>query len=669
VRSAYDPSLLAVGKPAELEVLGRGAESPDTYRPTPDELYYLGKALFDDGHFKRAEEKLETLFTDWSKKLQLNIYKDTARMLLFLNITLNRPRSIVKYFEIIKEKYPDLYIPFDRVLSVGAAYRVIEEYERALLVFRAAIGETFGKGLKVAGTLEEEGEFFGAVETLEKLWITCPDLPVVVNTFLTLSDMFYLRAEKPVTTSSGDYIIEKGDTLWSIAQKFYGKGSQWNIIAEANVNLNPDSLKQGARIRIPGLSETKEQKKPELSKEQLLKRAASVLFRFFTLYAEDPQADQAALSLVGTYMKLEDYEAGSALAGLFADRFPESNLNDHFVYSEAVARWYLDQYTQAVKLAEEVSTRKYTGPDGRKHFSENRNLALYILGQIHHAQKKIEQAVAYYDKVRTTFPDAEEAIRCFREKQLALPEVTAFQPGKGESIALTFRNIETADMLIYPVDLMTLYLREKNLSKVTDINLSGISPVSFMPGIALGTGKDYTEKEKKIEPGLKEPGAYLVIVRGGELHTSGLVLVTPLFLEVNEDAASGRVRVQVMQRDDKSYVRDVNVKVIGSQDTAFTSGKSDPRGLFIADNINGKATVIARAHKDVYAFYRGTADLRGAERKQEQQALPQGKSRPTQTDYFDNIDGRNTFYQLQRGKMYQKELKKTRKGVQAKDAY
>ena len=44
---------------------------------------------------------------------------------------------------------------------------------------------------------------------------------------------------------------------------------------------------------------------------------------------------------------------------------------------------------------------------------------------------------------------------------------------------------------------------------------------------------------------LEGEGAYLVICRGDDLFSSGLVLITPLDIEVQEDAVSGRVRVNV----------------------------------------------------------------------------------------------------------------------------
>jgi len=51
------------------------------------------------------------------------------------------------------------------------------------------------------------------------------------------------------------YIVQKGDSLWSIAAKsdVYGKATQWRIIYEANRDRlkTPDSVNAGMEIRIP----------------------------------------------------------------------------------------------------------------------------------------------------------------------------------------------------------------------------------------------------------------------------------------------------------------------------------------------------------------------------------------------------------------------------------
>jgi nucleoid-associated protein YgaU len=49
------------------------------------------------------------------------------------------------------------------------------------------------------------------------------------------------------------YVIEKGDSLWKIAEKAYGNGSKYTAIFDANreVITDPDKIFPGQKIRIP----------------------------------------------------------------------------------------------------------------------------------------------------------------------------------------------------------------------------------------------------------------------------------------------------------------------------------------------------------------------------------------------------------------------------------
>ena len=47
------------------------------------------------------------------------------------------------------------------------------------------------------------------------------------------------------------YTVQSGDTLFKIAEQFYGDGNQWQKIAQANGNLAPESLKVGQKLQIP----------------------------------------------------------------------------------------------------------------------------------------------------------------------------------------------------------------------------------------------------------------------------------------------------------------------------------------------------------------------------------------------------------------------------------
>jgi len=47
------------------------------------------------------------------------------------------------------------------------------------------------------------------------------------------------------------YVVKKGDTLWSLAQKTYGDGKQYKRISSANPSIKNDKLVAGQTIVLP----------------------------------------------------------------------------------------------------------------------------------------------------------------------------------------------------------------------------------------------------------------------------------------------------------------------------------------------------------------------------------------------------------------------------------
>nr|WP_325258069.1 5'-nucleotidase C-terminal domain-containing protein [uncultured Oscillibacter sp.] len=60
-------------------------------------------------------------------------------------------------------------------------------------------------------------------------------------------------APVPAPAAEGDYVVKSGDCLWSIAQKAYGTGRQWQVIYNANKDVikNPNDLSVGQVLVIP----------------------------------------------------------------------------------------------------------------------------------------------------------------------------------------------------------------------------------------------------------------------------------------------------------------------------------------------------------------------------------------------------------------------------------
>jgi len=605
--SVYEPARRASTKGGSLTVLERGETTRDVYRPTPDELFHLGVAMAEAGDREGAREHLTRLMREFGDALRNERLAVAATHLLYLSIESGEAADIVRYFEIVREKRPELVVPFAEVLRVADAYRALDEHERAAWIFRAVLEETFGEDLKVVGTLEAQGEAAGALETLAELVRVYPDASSVVQAELALADR--------------------------------------------RLTLAPTAALD-ASLRKAGLD-----------RARLVGQAIQGLERFLAVHPTDPLAPEAGLNLVGAVLELDDHARCAELAGELAAVYGRGKFQDSFPYAQAVARWYISDDAGATALLERIAEATYPDAEGTPRPSQNRDLALYILGQIRHARRDVEGAAAYYERVAEVFSDAREALAAFREERLGLDEVTGAKPGAGVDLVLRHKNLSEAELLVYKVDLMTLYLREKNLSHVTSVDLAGISP-TLRRTVALGAAGALREQETTAHLDLPQPGAYLVIARGGALFASGLALVSDLELEVHEDPLSGRIRVQALDSGDGSYLRGVDGRIVGSGDGTVRSGETDPRGLFVTDGVRGTATVIARLAQpdtggDRYAFYRGTTGLLVEEERSNELLLEGGG-----TEYFKNVLDLNREQQVLREAQLGYEMKRDRSGVQ-----
>ncbi len=601
IREIGNPEFMSVGPSPEITVLAAGEKSPDPYVMNISERFALGQCHFNDGEDAKALEYLSAVFKENPKHNE----SELARMLLWIY---TKPgfydaRKIVEMFEILRERYPTLEIPFDRILVVGKAYKDIDEHERAWLVYRAVISASFTNDAGISAVLEDEGRFLGSIDYQERVWREYPDTAEVVSGYFAISQLLYQKSAKA-------HELPKEDAV-----------------------------------------------QPE--KVAMLKRTVETLVSFLALYPTDPLADDAGFSLCNGMLDLKDYPRVVELSREFAKRHADSELAPGFQYMTALGLFWQNQYVEALAAARVVA-------DGE---SKDRDFARYILGQIYHAQSKPADAIQWYDKVKTLYPDASEAIAYFEKKSIRLEEVTVVKPGDPVSLTLKYRNIKEAFVQVYRVDLMKLYLLQKNLSAITSVQLAGIKPESEQT-IVLGDGKDYVEKERAIPLALKDEAAYLVICRGDDLFTSGMVLITPLKIEAQEDTVSGRVRANVLDTAKGGYRPEVHVKAIGSADTEFRSGETDLRGLFIADNLRGKATVIAREGDSRYAFFRGETWL-GAPENTPPPAVPEPKPQSGQSlDYQGNLLEINGAIQFRNNESWNQQRRQApNKGVQIQKAY
>ncbi len=411
-------------------------------------------------------------------------------MLLLISIRAGQPRKIVQYFEVVKEKSPELFLSFDQLLAIGTAYRDIKEFERAMIVWRGLIEASYLEDVRVGELLRQRGKTLEGMAYLIDLWRSYPNTASIESDFFGLSQVLTQAASRAITEP----------------------------------NLRRELAAAG------------------ITRSELLVQSIRMIQVFLAQSPRNPMADEASLALVGAFIELEDFKSVVRLAGRFATVYPKSTYLDSFQYSEALGDFHLGHYDRAVEVAGTIARATYKDAAGAEQPSPNKWQALYILGQIYDARRQPAKALEYYRQVADRFTDAAGAITSYTRKDLKLPEVSVVRsavrpavaertepatpvrgvlvaslrgaavaadrapdPGPSPGIALDYRNIAQVDVKAYPVNLMQLYLTRRNLNGIAGIDLAGITPL-VEKAVTLGNGADYGDKAKAIDLPLTKDG-------------------------------------------------------------------------------------------------------------------------------------------------------------------
>ena len=595
---------------SSLTILSTGSKSTDSYKPTPDELYARGRKHFEKGRLVESAQALEALSTGYS--LQDEPARETARILLDAHIASNEPRKIVQDFEVLKLRAADLVLPIQKIRAVGDAYAAIGESERALMVWRAVLDTGYLDESQLGQTLKQTGRPLEAAVYLINTWRSYP------GSASQQSDFFGL--------------------------------SRWISQLAMESQTNPEIRRQ--------LMDA------EVTRSELLAQSIALTQLFLTLSPDDPLGDEANLALIGDLASLEANEAVVRVAEQAVKLFPKSRFLDSLQFGQALALYQLGELDQAIGIARKIAETTYEEPGGVKRQSPNRNQALFIMGQIYDARRDFPKALDQYRLVKDQFPDASVAVKALERKALSLPEVTMVPTALGNKpvgakIKIQYRNIENLDLKVYPVDLLRLYLSKQNLDQIGAVDLAGIKPLTEST-VTLGDGKDFADKSHELQLQVPGEGAYLVMIRGGDLFASGIVLATPIELEVMEEPDAGRVRVAARESVTGKPLPKLQVKLSASIGGGLRDGVTDMRGVYVADGLSGLVTVVVRQSAGRYAFFRGKASLGGkfqqsfepAAVQLRQQNQPQIEGQGKQSESLDQnlrgINQQNSFRQMER---------------------
>lgn len=145
------------------------------------------------------------------------------------------------------------------------ATKVKEELQSHGLGTDAVQVEMKGDTVVLKGAVEDQSIFEKAIiavgNTLgvskveaSELVVVAPDSGLKLDAGLDMTDI--VKAATPVKEPKL-HTVEKGDTLWAVAEKAYGKGkgNKYQVIFEANTPMlsHPDKIYPGQVLRIPDL--------------------------------------------------------------------------------------------------------------------------------------------------------------------------------------------------------------------------------------------------------------------------------------------------------------------------------------------------------------------------------------------------------------------------------
>ena len=76
--------------------------------------------------------------------------------------------------------------------------------------------------------------------------------PVDTSSFTSLDQTAPVITDTVVTESEKTHTVASGETLQDISRKYFGTTTKWREIAEANPDVNPNRMRVGQKIKIPG---------------------------------------------------------------------------------------------------------------------------------------------------------------------------------------------------------------------------------------------------------------------------------------------------------------------------------------------------------------------------------------------------------------------------------
>lgn len=383
-----------------------------------------------------------------------------------------RPEAeLVARFEDLRDADPGHAIAFDEVVAVADAYGRVGRPDRALDVWRAGLGAAFLAEAAPARQLEDITGRFTSLQAMRELIDRYPVLPVVEEAAFHLPDLAGAMADEP---------------------------------------LPPELVNAG------------------VTATDLRLLAAAWGRELVTLHPRAPQVPEAGFALVEGLLRLRAWGPAADWSARLAAAWPESPLQDSFVYLEGVSRSELGQDRRSIDLFERLSTGSFPQEGGALGAARTREDARYALARLHEARGRLTEAKALYAEAAPHRPEARRSEEALSRVELEAQGLVLLKASDSADLPLRLANVDRVHIRAYRLDLRTIFLRDGGLERAREVEIAGISPV--WSGEAPGNAAPFP-REVELGLPLRGAGAWLIQLDGGGRTATSLVVRSDLEMD------------------------------------------------------------------------------------------------------------------------------------------
>jgi nucleoid-associated protein YgaU len=151
---------------------------------------------------------------------------------------------------------PDKRSPFYNGKTIKGNLKLIEKWKKNQTKVRVIISEpkmNFKALMESDSMTLKEGDHDVYVDWgfIEYKDMSVPTVESIAGLIQVSDPSLNARSEDSAPASGSTEVITSKTTLWALAVKYYGDGTQWTKISAANGNIDPKKLQEGKTLVIP----------------------------------------------------------------------------------------------------------------------------------------------------------------------------------------------------------------------------------------------------------------------------------------------------------------------------------------------------------------------------------------------------------------------------------